>query len=87
MMVVQSLSFLEDGSVAVTYMDSTTDVRNRELLVMHHQLLIRPGTQGKDYLDEIEDVRDAVKRLLDDALEDWQTTTDVGTKGDSNGQD
>lgn len=80
MKVVNSIQFLDDGSVVLQFMDPATDVRNRELLVMGHQLLVRPGDGGRDYEDEIEDVRDAANRLLDDVMQDWLTTTDVGVQ-------
>lgn len=73
MRTVASVQFVEDGSMVVVYMDAARDVRNRELLVMSHQLHIMPGRPGgHDYEDEIEDVRDAVKKLLNDALEDFE---------------
>lgn len=74
---VSAVQFVEDGSVLVTYMDPGTDVRNRGLVIKTHQVHVKPGEGGKDYLDEIEDVRDAVKRLLRDALEDFDNTDPV----------
>lgn len=80
MKVVNSIQFLDDGSVVLQFMDLSSDVRNKELLVMSHQLLVRPGDGGRDYEDEIEDVRDAARRLLDDVMQDWLSTTDVGVQ-------
>ncbi len=75
---VASVIFGEDGGVLVSFFQPTTDVRNRGLLVMARQLQIAPGEEGgADYRDEIEDVRDAVRRLLKDALEDFDTTDAV----------
>ena len=71
---IGSVSFGEDGSVLITYMTMPTDVRNRGLLIGSHQIQISPGEAGKDYGDEIEDVRDAAGRLLADALEDFGNT-------------
>lgn len=73
MIEVASVIFGDDGSVLVSYVDASTDVRNRGLLVKAHQLQISPGDGSKDYQDEIEDVRDAIMRLLHDALEDFST--------------
>lgn len=87
MKIINTIQFLDDGAVVLTYLDPATDVRNRELLLASHQLCIRPGRGGRDYLDEIEDVRDAARRLLDDALEDWATTTDVGAREPVNQSD
>ncbi len=72
--VIASVAFQADGSVIVTYMDAVQDERNRGLLVANHQIQIHPGEDGRDYADEIEDVRDAVKRLLADALNDFVET-------------
>lgn len=71
---VSSVLFLEDGGVVVQWMDERVDVKNRGLLVQSHQMQIDPGEGGKDYKDEIEDVRDAVARLLNDALDDFAST-------------
>lgn len=73
-MVIASVSFQVDGSVIITYMDAVQDERNRGLLLANHQIQVFPGEDGKDYGDEIEDVRDAVKRLLADALSDFVET-------------
>lgn len=78
MRAVDSVSFTPDGGVVISFLDPATDVRNRGLLTMGHQLVIQPGEGGRDYGDEVEDLRDAVRRLLDDAMNDWATTTDVG---------
>lgn len=75
--VIASISFSEEGAVAITWMDVSTDVRNGGLLVASHQLLVNPGDGGKDYGDEIDAVRDAALGLLDDALEDFATTEAV----------
>ena len=73
-LTVASIAFSEEGAVLVTYMETTTAVRNRGLLVMSQQLQISPGDGGADYGDEIEDVREAILRLLRDALSDFATT-------------
>lgn len=75
---VSSVTFLEDGSVVIVYMDPSSDVRNRGLVIQSHQIHIARGEGTKDYGDEIDDVDDAVKRLLDDALEDFLNTEAVG---------
>ena len=72
--VVASIVFSSEGPVLVTYMDEVQDIRNRGLLVQTHQIEIAPGDDGRDYGDEIQDVKDAVMRLLKDALEDFATT-------------
>lgn len=77
MIAISTVTFIEDGSVLVTYMDPTTDVRNRGLVIKTHQVRVLPGQGGKDYEDEIEDIRDAVKRLLKEALEDFDHTDPV----------
>lgn len=69
--VVSSLAFTEDGGVIINFMDVDADIRNTEKLMMSHQLLIG-SSDGRDYGDEIEDVRDAVNQLLADALEDFR---------------
>lgn len=75
-LVVQGVQFVEDG-VLVTYMQPPTDVRNRELLVLSHQLLVVRG--GKDgYGDELDDLYEACQNFLADKLEDFLTSTDVG---------
>lgn len=76
-LTVASIAFSEEGAVLVSYMETTTGVRNRGLLVQSHQLQIAPGEGGTDYGDEIEDVRDAILRLLRDALEDFANTDAV----------
>lgn len=81
--VIAGVSFLEDGSVIVTYMDAVQDQRNRGLLVANHQIQIHPGDDGRDYADEIEDVRDAVKRLLSDALQDFVNTLPASEEADN----
>ena len=73
-LAVASVQFLDDGSVLVAYMDTATDVRNRGLLIETHQLQVKPGKGGRDYGDEIEDVREAAVRLLKDAMEDFANT-------------
>lgn len=78
MRVIDSISFAPDGAVVLSFLDTTTDVRNGELLLMSHQLIVRPGEGGRDYGDEIEDVREAAQRLLNDAMDDWNTTSDIG---------
>lgn len=70
MRVVSSVIFTEEGGVILNFMDTEADVRNAEKLMMSHQLLVG-ASDGRDYGDEIEDVRDAVNRLLADALEDF----------------
>jgi len=87
MRAVRSVEFLEDGSVLIVYMDPTTDVRNRNLLVHSHQLHVARGDTMKDYGDEIDDVTDAVKRLLDDALEDWNNTAPTATSSSTTSND
>lgn len=72
--VVASIVFSSEGPVLVTYMDEVQDIRNRGLLMQTHQIEIVPGEDGRDYGDEIQDVKDAVKQLLKDALEDFATT-------------
>lgn len=69
--VVSTVTFTEDGGIVINFMDPVGDVRNRDLLMMSHQILIGAGEGGRDYGDEIEEVRDAVDRLLTDALEDF----------------
>lgn len=83
---ISTVSFLEDGSVVIVYMDPSQDVRNRGLVIQSHQVHIARGQGTKDYADEIDDVDDALKRLLDDALEDWHNTEAVGpaTANDAN---
>ena len=76
-LTVASIAFSEEGAVLVSYMETSTGVRNRGLLVQTHQLQIAPGNGGADYGDEIEDVLDAILRLLRDALEDFATTEAV----------
>jgi hypothetical protein len=71
--VIASLVFTDEG-VLVTYMDPIGDVRNRGLLVRSMQMHIATGDGGKDYGEEIEDLKDAAGRLLVDALEDFQST-------------
>lgn len=74
MRVVSTVTFMEDGSVVIVYLDPSSDVRNRGLLVQSHQLHIGRGDDAKDYGEEIDDLNDAIKRLLDDALDDFVNT-------------
>lgn len=74
--VVGSIAFSEEGPVLVSWMEPT-DVRNGGLLMMTKSMEIHPGEDGKDYGEEIEDVKDAIKRLLADALEDFEATADI----------
>jgi hypothetical protein len=84
MRVVSSVQFIEDGSVVLVYMDPSSDVRNRGLVVQSHQIHIARGQDAKDYGDEIDMLVDAAKRLLDDALDDWESTEPVGPATDDN---
>lgn len=72
--VIAGLDFGPEGSVVITYMDAVQDQRNRGLLTVQHTMQVLPGDGGKDYGEEIEDVRDAAMRLLRDALEDFAHT-------------
>lgn len=80
--VIQGIQFIEGGeAILINYMIPAKDVRNRELLMMSHQLCVNRGDGGRDYGDEIDAVEDAALALLRDALEDWESPrTDVGIK-------
>lgn len=71
---VSTIQFAEDGSVLVTFMDTVEDIRNRGLVVQTHQVHVFPGKGGRDYGDEIEDIREAAKRLVKDAMDDFNHT-------------
>lgn len=86
-LVIASVSFQMDDSVIITYMDAVQDERNGGLLVANHQIQVHPGEGGRDYGDEIEDVRDAVKRLLADALNDFVATPPASAGDNERSQD
>lgn len=71
MRVVRSVTF-NDDCVEVMYLDMDVDIRNDGKLLMTRVVGI--DSMSPDYAEEIEDVKDAVRRLLDDALEDWRAT-------------
>lgn len=77
MRVISSVTFMEDGSVVIVYMDPSSDVRNRGLVAVSHQAHIARGG-NQDYAQEIDDLNDAAVRLLNDALEDFDETEPVG---------
>jgi hypothetical protein len=77
--VISTITFMEDG-VLVVYMDPEVDVRNEGKLILTHQLHVS-GETSSDYGDEIEDLRDAARRLLSDALEDFDTTQGAENAG------
>lgn len=68
MKIIQSISFDEDG-VVVQYADSR-DVRVRGQVVM--QRLVRIERSHQDYSDDIEEIEHNTKRMLKNALEDWE---------------
>lgn len=73
MRVISSCTFMDDGSVVILYMDPSSDVRNKGLVAVSHQVHIARGGD-QDYAQEIDDLNDAALHLLDDALEDFDET-------------
>ncbi len=73
---ISQIAFTPDG-VVITYLDLATDVRNEGRLLAHHVLHI-DASSGRDYLDEVENLQEAAKALLADALEDFHNTEPWG---------
>jgi hypothetical protein len=71
-LAIRSVVFGED-IVEIVYM-TPQDVRNGGLVMQSHVLGV---SMAPDYADEIEDVLDAIKRLVRDALEDFELTPPV----------
>jgi hypothetical protein len=65
---IDSVRFLENGGVVISYATLPGDSRANTALMMAHQLAIDPI---ENYRDEIEAVRQAAQELLEDVLEDW----------------
>lgn len=65
--VIRSLTFQEDGAVAIEYMDERTDLLENGLQLNHVCFI----PSGSDYDDELERLMDVSLEVLRDALDDF----------------
>lgn len=66
--IIRTLTFSQDGSVGIDFMEPLADIRENDLLMNH--VLFVPAED--EYDDEIDALRDAALYLLADALEDFR---------------
>lgn len=66
--IIRALTFSQDGSVGIDFMEPLADLRENDLLMNH--VLFVPAED--EYDDELDALRDAAQELLADALEDFR---------------
>ena len=67
---VSDIAFEPDGTCHVTFLE-TRDIRCEGAVALRQTIRIAPTDQ---YADGIQDVADAVQRLIKDALADWSVS-------------